>query len=294
MKLYLVGAGRAGRALALACAEAGHEVLGVHTRSTDGQPAGWGPAGGEPTTRVPLHRGPVVPIPAAAELVWLAVPDRAIEEVARALWHARALTDRHVLAHASGSAPARLLRQGAPGVRAVVAIHPLQSLTGDARSAAALRRATFSLEGEAAGVDAARSLLGPLDVPTIRVSAADKPLYHASAVLASNALVALADAAAATLARAGIPPDAALDALLPLMEGTLSNLRAVRLPAALTGPASRGDAETIAAHREALTTRAPELWPLYAALTERIVVVAQAQGIAPTEALQRVSAIVKG
>lgn len=281
MKIYVVGAGRAGRALALACAEAGHEVLGVHDRQPVDAPDGPAVDGGE-----------VAPVPPEAELVWLAVPDRSIEEVARALWQARSLTDSQVLAHASGSKPAALLRQGAPGVRAVVAIHPLQALTGDARSAAALRGATFGIEGEAAGLVAARALLAPFGVPVLPVAAADKALYHAAAVLASNALVALADAAAATLALTGASREASLDALLPLMEGTLANLRTLRLPAALTGPASRGDAETVARHIEALALRAPATLPLYTALSRHIAEVARQQGTASPEALALVLALV--
>lgn len=284
MRIYVVGAGRAGRALARMCMDAGHQVLGLYCRAESRA------AEAAALSEVPVHTGPVALVPADAEWVWLTVPDRAIEDTARALWSAGALTDKVVLAHASGSAPASVLRQGAPGVRAIVALHPLQSLTGDARSAASLRAATFTAEGERAGVDAARAVLGPLGKEPMVIAASAKPLYHASAVLASNALVALADAAVQALAAAGIGRDAALAALLPLMEGTLGNLRAVGLPAALTGPASRGDVSTIAAHVDALRAGAPDVLPLYRALTARVVQVAADQGTAPAEALAAVTA----
>ena len=41
-------------------------------------------------------------------------------------------------------------------------------------------------------------------------------LYHAGAVMASNYVVALADAAQALLIKAGVPPAQALPALIPL------------------------------------------------------------------------------
>jgi predicted short-subunit dehydrogenase-like oxidoreductase (DUF2520 family) len=203
---------------------------------------------------------------------------------------ARAVDDTHVLAHASGSQPARVLRQGAPGVRAVVSLHPLQSLTGQG-DVERLLASSFFVEGESTGIEAARGLLAPAGIEPVPISASFKPLYHASAALASNALVALADAATDALSQAGLAPDAALEALLPLMEGTLANLRAVGLPAALTGPASRGDAETVASHLAALSAVAPGLVPLYVALAERTVDVATRQGRASHEALARVRAL---
>ncbi|GMV44350.1 MAG: hypothetical protein AMXMBFR64_60660 [Myxococcales bacterium] len=278
MRIYVVGAGRAGTALARLCAEAGHDVLGLCCRSAASAPMA-------ALAEVPVHVG--ANIPPSVDWVWLTVPDRALEDTARSLWTSGALSDRVVLAHASGAEPAHILRQGAPGVRAVVSLHPLQSLARDARTGP-LRAATFTAEGESAGVAAARELLAPLGKELMVITACAKPLYHAAAVLASNALVALADAAVEALVSAGVDRDRALEALLPLMEGTLGNLRATGLPGALTGPASRGDAATVAAHVAALGA-APGVLPLYRALSERIVQVA-AQGGTPPEALAAVSA----
>ena len=58
----------------------------------------------------------------------------------------------------------------------------------------------------------------------------------------------------------------ALSLFLPLVEATLENLAARGPVAALTGPLSRGDAATIAAHLEALARDAPEALPVYRAL----------------------------
>jgi predicted short-subunit dehydrogenase-like oxidoreductase (DUF2520 family) len=54
--------------------------------------------------------------------------------------------------------------------------------------------------------------------------------------------------AAELLVQAGVPPDEALPALMPLARGTLSNIEEVGLEKALTGPAARGDTETVGLH----------------------------------------------
>ena len=279
MKVYLVGGGRAGRALARLCAELGHDVLGVFHRG----------AGDAASTSVPGHAGALAPIPPEAEWVWLLVPDRAISGVAAALWTAGALTATQVVAHASGALPASLIREAAPGVRAVVGLHPLQSLTGADSDVDALRRAAFFVEGETAGVEMARELLRPAGIVPFAIGAEAKPLYHAAAVLTSNATVALLDAASELLTKAGVPRDEALAALLPLLRGTVENLCRVGLPGALTGPASRGDAATIAGHIAALELEAPHIAPIYVSLTARALRIAEDQGVAPPDALAEVA-----
>ena len=82
-------------------------------------------------------------------------------------------------------------------------------------------------------------------------------LYHAAAVVASNYLVTLASVAEDLFERAGLPAGGALPAFLPLMRGALDNLQAQGTVAALTGPLSRGDVGTVAAHLDALGREAP-------------------------------------
>src|SRR3972149_831232 len=68
----------------------------------------------------------------------------------------------------------------------------------------------------------------------------DKALYHASAVLVSNFSVTLMKLATDLWLRFGWERPAALRALLPLLRGTVSNIAALGLPAALPGPGARG------------------------------------------------------
>jgi predicted short-subunit dehydrogenase-like oxidoreductase (DUF2520 family) len=70
---------------------------------------------------------------------------------------------------------------------------------------------------------------------------------------------------------------AALAALLPLVRGTVQNLDALGIPAALTGPVERGDRETVAAHLAALAS-APDANETYRTLSRRAVALAEEKG----------------
>jgi predicted short-subunit dehydrogenase-like oxidoreductase (DUF2520 family) len=126
---------------------------------------------------------------------------------------------------------------------------------GRSSSTAAVTAETDEARGQA--LELARTLgLEPFELDD-----ADRPLYHAGAVVASNYLVTLHDAAAGLLAAAGAPPEA----LEPLMRGTIEN------GFELTGPIERGDWATVEAHREAIRAVRPDLEPLYDVLAEATV-----------------------
>src|SRR6266508_4613883 len=89
------------------------------------------------------------------------------------------------------------------------------------------------------------------------------PIYHASAVFASNYFVVVEAVAQRLLRHAGLTDADAWQALRPLVEGTLENLTRGEPGRALTGPVARGDVDTIRRHLESLT---PDDAILYRAL----------------------------
>jgi len=185
------------------------------------------------------------------ELALLCVPDTAIRDVARGL------SPGPWVAHVSGATPLSALD---PHERRF-SLHPLQTFTR-ARGPEQLDGAWAAVtaetdEGRELGFELARVLgLEPFELED-----ADRPLYHAGAVVASNYLVTLHEAAAGLAAAAGAPPEA----LEPLMRRTIEN------DFELTGPIERGDWETVEAHREAIRRARPDLEPLYDVLAEATV-----------------------
>jgi predicted short-subunit dehydrogenase-like oxidoreductase (DUF2520 family) len=183
-----------------------------------------------------------------AELVLLCVPDRAIPEVAASMavgpW----------IAHTSGATPLSALD---PHEKRF-GLHPLQSFTR-ARGPEQLDGAFAAVTAEA---DDAREvgfwLAEELGLKPFPLDDSERALYHAGAVMAASYLVALHQAAADFVEAAGAPPEA----LVPLMRRVIEN------DFELTGPAVRGDWETVEAHLAAIRERRPELEPLYRALAE--------------------------
>ena len=56
--------------------------------------------------------------------------------------------------------------------------------------------------------------------------------------------------------------DEALEALLPLLKGSLSTIESLRLPQALTGPIVRGDVKTVSEHIAIMCPTQKEIYQL--------------------------------
>jgi predicted short-subunit dehydrogenase-like oxidoreductase (DUF2520 family) len=183
-----------------------------------------------------------------ADLILLCVPDSAIAPVARDIpigpW----------LAHVSGATPLDALR---PHPRRFT-MHPLQTFT-HARGPEQLDGAWAAVTAETGdGRDRGRWLAETLGLIPFDLPDANRVLYHAGAVMASNFVVTLYKAAARAFVEAGAPPQA----LVPLMRRTIEN------DFELTGPIARGDWAVVDAHLAALGDRLPELEPIYRALAK--------------------------
>ena len=108
---------------------------------------------------------------------------------------------------------------------------------------------------DAAGFSVAERLAEDLGGRPFRLADEHRATYHAAAVFASNYLVAATGVAEQLLGAAGVPDP--LAALAPLQRATVANLERVGPAQALTGPAVRGDAGTIARNLDALAATAP-------------------------------------
>ena len=97
----------------------------------------------------------------------------------------------------------------------------------------------------------------------IVLSAAEKALYHLSAVMMGNLLTGLAATAAQLWEHIGASRAEGLQAVVAMMRSVVSNLERVGIPAAVAGPYVRGDVGTIRRHFETLSATAPAVVPLY-------------------------------
>jgi predicted short-subunit dehydrogenase-like oxidoreductase (DUF2520 family) len=261
LDIGVVGFGRAGAAVAVALADAGHRLVGVSVRSpaAAGRARRWLPA---------AEHLPVAELAARVDVLVLAVSDDALGPVAVTVAHSGGPGGPRpgtVVVHLSG-------RHGLGPLTPVVArgasraaIHPIMSLAGldPAADAGRLRGTTFGVTADPAATLVAGRLVADVGGRTVEIPDEARTVYHAAIVLGANYLAALAGAAADLLTGVGI--EDARAALAPLLRVSLDN--ALRDgDAATTGPVRRGDAGTVAAHLAALLAADPTVVPAYATL----------------------------
>jgi len=243
--LGVVGAGRAGTALALAASSAGYRVVAVTSR--------------DPLAAAHLARsvgGATVPTPlavvTAADLTLLTVPDDAVTDTASEIAASSAALRGRAVVHCAASlgrhALDALRQRGAD----VGVLHPLQALAG-AGSAALLRGSYFRVEAGGGLASDLHDLVAALGGRILEVPEEGRAVYHAAAVLAASGSLALLDTAVALFEAAGVDRADARPALAALLQGAATNATAGDAASALTGPVVRGDAGTIAAHLQALS-----------------------------------------
>jgi predicted short-subunit dehydrogenase-like oxidoreductase (DUF2520 family) len=248
MDISIVGAGRAGTALAVLWRLAGHRIAAV--------------SGRDATVERAARHLPGVPVLDApetardAELVVVGVPDDLIAPTVRALTDAGAFGDGRWVAHLSGATPLSALDAARELGGRRLGLHPLQTFPD-------VEAALDRLPGSAVAVGAddeegffvAERLAEDLGGRPFRLADEHRAIYHAAAVFASNYLVATTWVAEELLAIAGVADPTA--ALAPLQQATLANVAATGPSEALTGPAVRGDAGTIEQHLMALAAAVP-------------------------------------
>lgn len=224
--LVIVGPGRAGGSIALAAQAAGHEIIGVASRSGD---ARFGPAYGIDD-----------PLP-AADFVVVAVSDDAISSVCARLVVPPSATVMHLSGRTSIDALGPHRNVGG-------CLHPLMTLPTPERGAASLGGAGAAItaqlpESRHRISDFARSL----GMVPFELADEAKPAYHAAATAASNYVTVALGVAERLFESADVP----LDVALPLIDAAVRNVVDLGAADALTGPIRRGDVGTVERQREA-------------------------------------------
>ncbi|HEV3267318.1 MAG TPA: DUF2520 domain-containing protein [Acidimicrobiales bacterium] len=210
MNITIVGAGRAGSSFLAALRGVGHEVRLV-------------------------HHDALVEV-GAPELILLCVPDDAIRAVSDRL----APSDAYVVAHLAGSRGLDELNAHAR----VGLMHPLAALPTPELGAPRLLGALYSVAGD----DLISLVVSSLKGRALRLTDDQRAIYHATATVAANHLVALMGHVQVLAESAGLT----LEDFLPLSEQALADVALMGVSRALTGPASRADMATIDAHLAAI------------------------------------------
>jgi predicted short-subunit dehydrogenase-like oxidoreductase (DUF2520 family) len=259
LRVGIVGAGRVGSALGAALSRAGHEIVAVSAVSAQ-------------SLRRAEHMlpgAPVLPadeVVASADFVLLAVPDDALRPLVTGLANTGAWRAGQLVAHTSGARGIAVLDSAAARGVLPLALHPVMTFAGRPEDVDRVAGATFGVTADDELRPVAEALVVEMGGEPVWVPESARPLYHAALTVGSNHLVTLVNDALDVLRGAGVEQPARL--LAPLLSASLDNV--LRLgDAALTGPVSRGDVDTVREHVRTLQERAPDTVGAYIAMARR-------------------------
>jgi predicted short-subunit dehydrogenase-like oxidoreductase (DUF2520 family) len=254
----IISAGRVGAVLGAALIGASNRVVAVAAKSVASRER----------ASVLLPGVPVLPaadVAWGADLLLLAVPDDVVRGLADELAEAGCVRSGTLVLHTSGRHGLGVLDSLTDLGALPMAVHPAMTFTGTAADLQYLATASFGLTTLSGSRAVAEALVASIGGKAVWIADAKRPLYHAALTVGSNYLFTLVAEASGMLRASGVAAPAQV--LEPLLRAALDN--ALRLgDAALTGPVSRGDAGSVAAHLTALSEFAPEMVPSYVALGE--------------------------
>lgn len=213
-----------------------------------------------------------------ASMVIVSVPDREITDIATKLAAETALLADTCVVHTAGSLGIAALHPLTRTSALLGAMHPLQSFAEPVTALAQLCTTYAGIEATGVAAQRIEQFAKHLGLRPFALDGSERVRYHAAAVLASNAITALAYTAKQLLP-SGVP----LDALFPLMRGAVENLVSIGLPNALTGPIDRGDVATVQRHIEEIDETTPEVAPAYRALSQVMLSLATQKNVLTTD-----------
>ena len=291
MKVSIVGAGRVGRVLGALAKRAGNEIGDVVCRSARSAASAKRFIGdGE-------ARDSLQPSALDADLILICVTDDRIAGTARLLSRfdrpgstPSSRKRRRVALHTSGAVSSEALSPLREIGISIGSCHPLQTFESPARALPRVKSSYFCIEGDPDAIRAARRLVRAIGGRHIVLPPDLKGLYHAAAVMASGGLVALLSVCSELMSTCGLTERESLDVLLPLVQGTVDNVRQSGVVEALTGPVRRGDLGTLKKNLTTVERYCPGRLDLYRILAERSLDLAKRQGMSQSriESMRRI------
>jgi len=243
----IIGAGRAGSAIARAMTRTGYRFTWVGSRIADdaerlAKEIGAGAWGVDFSS-----------FPRPAGFLVIAVPDDNITDVAFEAAE-KGIVERGttVAAHLSGSLGSDVLESLHRSGASVMAFHPAQTFTPETDSATAFTGIVFDMEGDDGACVLGERVAADLGASAVRLSAEQRAMVHIALTASSNYTVSLLYMAADIMSRAGLSSHDAVTMLEALVRASIDNVFERGAVASLTGPVSRGDSDIVERHLERL------------------------------------------
>lgn len=239
MKVGFVGAGKVGCSLGKLFNERQHNLLGYYSRTSSSA------IEAADFTNSNYFQD-LETLIKDSDTVFITVPDDAIGAVWEQIKHISIAGK--MICHCSGSLSSEIFKDIEETDAFGFSVHPLLAVSDRYTSYQELPKALFTIEGNENHLDEIQDLLESCDLKVTRISADVKTRYHGAAVLCSNLVVALVQAAQDELRKCGFSDSDLSDAIAPLLLGNVNKVLSVGTAGALTGPIERNDFGTVEKH----------------------------------------------
>ncbi|MEA2447644.1 MAG: hypothetical protein QOK47_1281 [Actinomycetota bacterium] len=264
-RFALIGAGRVGTAVSVLLQQAGHEPIGVVSRSNASASAAAERLNSRVSSMDDL---------ASADVYLIGTGLDALSEVAGSIPE----VDGKTVIHFAGAAGVEPLSGVVDRGGLACALHPVQACPTVDIAIARLPGSAWGVTCTPEAVEWADQLIADefRGFP-VAVAESDRSLWHVAAVVTSNGIAALVAAGELMLEEIGIAePERVLG---PIAVGTAENVRdgggGARM---LTGPIVRGEVATIERHIESLQDRPHDLADLYRLISALVLLIARRTG----------------
>jgi predicted short-subunit dehydrogenase-like oxidoreductase (DUF2520 family) len=233
MKIGMIGAGRMARSLAQTLSLAGYDVTASSSRTYSNAIYLRDLIEG-----LTVYKDPQLVVD-DSDVIFLTVSDSQIKTVCdNIIWN-----ENKTVIHCSGGTSLDALDHAKEQKASVGIMHPCASFTDTPIS---IRSISFGIAGDEKSIKIIREFAEKLECKTISIT--DCGLYHAGCCMVSNYTDALLNKVADLWTTMGIDKEETKEALLPMMQSVIDNLKVKKLSECLTGPISRNDTETINKH----------------------------------------------
>ncbi|MBW9156744.1 Rossmann-like and DUF2520 domain-containing protein [Clostridium tagluense] len=187
-----------------------------------------------------------------SSIIFITTPDDSIHEVLQRLSNFD-LTNK-IICHTSGSLTSSIFLDINNSDAFAYSIHPIFPFSDKYNSYKTLQNASFSIEGPKEHIPVLKDFIASLGNKSFTINKEDKALYHLASVTVSNLVLSLINTGCSYLSQCGISENDALQALLPLIQNNIDNIKTKGFISSLTGPIERNDLNTVKQHIGAVPT----------------------------------------
>lgn len=284
-RVSIIGAGVVGTAIGYLLKKAGYHIVGIASKTMkSAQKAKEFIGAGDASTDI-------ITTTQKADIVFITTSDNVIEETCSKIAIGGGFKPGAIVFHTCGALSSNILKSARKNGAKIASIHPLQSLANVKEAIKNLPGSYFCIEGDEDAISIAKKMITAFKGKEITLQVNKKPLYHAGASVASNFLVATVGFGLELFEVAGINRKDSLNALMPLIKGTVKNIENLGIPSALTGPISRGDISVIEDHLKVISKKRQKMIRLYSELGRYTVKVATEKGTLKKNDAQKIIAL---